>query len=411
MRRSFAVQTLSYGAVRGAPVTARLCIFLVGARILDEPALAALAILHALIDLLKVGSDFGLDTLLIRRIAARPGHAASLVTPSVALKCLFYLVGSLLLLLFAGPTVLAPLNLELVATYVAATLAYALMGIPIAHAQATSRVQRLIAAAGIGYTLVVATAGAVVMGLASLTQAYLALAACEWALLVLLWHRSGLARPWAALSDPWDSPIGLAISALPLALTMAMGIFYQRLDLFMIRAFLDDVAVGSYAVLQRFTEPAMFLLAAVAVTAYARFARAPMLRGEVGGAVGRMLPLIVVAGVTMAGGIFILAALAGFEIVGRYWPVAFMLAISVGLKGGCLYLTALLQAQYSFWLVTALAATVLVLQAVLLALLLPSGGMINAATALVVTDGANLALQLLLILGLQRRTGKGQSHA
>jgi O-antigen/teichoic acid export membrane protein len=402
--RHIAHQTLFYGVVRGAPMAVRLLAFFVGAALLDAPALAALGILHASLDLGKVMTDLGIDTFAIRRFARRPLSYRAFLPTLARLKLVAFLVSATLLLTVFWPR-LAVLHDEagylIIASAYGATLFYGLTGIVIANAQAQGRVQTL-------FWRVIGCYGTAALAMSwvlfeghPLWLCYVALVAAELTLLCLNIAALGDGgRP--RLVFPLRASKLVLLSVLPVALTVAIGVMHQRVDFFFAVKYLPSSEVAVYAVIQRTVEPSLFLLAAIAVTVFATMSRRNINGSDLIRLAMIVTPATIIGGAALASITFFLIDLFGFAEIDKYVWVCAIAACAVGLKGACLILTALLQAQTSFWFITTISAVTLIVQVGLLSIFVPLFGLKGAAGAQATSDLFNGLIQFATVLLIAR---------
>jgi O-antigen/teichoic acid export membrane protein len=399
--QGIASQAFFYGAIRGAPMAARLIVFFVAAASLNSSGLAAIAVLHATIDFAKVTTDLGLDTYAVKRFARRPLSFFFLFPSLVALKTAAAAI-SFVFLYCLFRKYLENIPQPIVILVFASNFFYCMTGILISQAQARFAVQRLLPISFLCYSVFSMVAFAVYVLGAPLTICYAALFLSEFALFFLAAVRLANLRDLVHRVSARAMPI-LLRGVLPLTITVAIGVIYQRIDFFAANAFLTESDAADYALMQRLNEPIMFFLSAMSVTWFARLSSSALDGAKLLNRAVRVGPFAFIVGFVASASLLTSAGSLGVSAVYTNLPVCVYLSFGMGLKGVVLTLTAIIQAKISFWVITSTSAFVLALQAGLLFYTVPEGGLVAAAQAQAITDCLNMLLQLFALIWFSRR--------
>ncbi|MGH7529692.1 MAG: polysaccharide biosynthesis C-terminal domain-containing protein [Gemmatimonadales bacterium] len=375
----------------------RAAALLVAARLLGPAPFGTLAVALAAYELLRVASEAGLDTRLIRRVARSPARGAVETVRTARLKIT---LAAILILAALGPVLLllGSGDALLFAAIAAGAIGFAVSGS--AQALATGRLDapRLLplqAATGILFLVLVVTASAIWRApLATATAIGLADLAAGWLLLryVERSHVPGtMAGVWswrAALREAW-----------PVAGVNILATTYGRLGLAVLAFAWGSSAVAQYGVSARTVEVFLLASAAVAGSALAVSSRLSAESPEGSRALlDRLLAHPRSAALTLGVAVLVAAAASLLPLVlgagyAAAVPTTRVLAFALPpmfLNG---LLTAHLYAEGRFHTVLRIAIVNLVLNAALVFWLVPRYGPIGAACAVTATESANTLWQ------------------
>ncbi len=358
---------------------------------LPKNHVAALGVLHVCLDLIKAFSDMGLDTLCIKRFSRQKSGLFLMLAPVISLKMLGFLFGSVVaFLLFSNS--LAPIGIKTVCCAFATIITCSLNGIFVAYCQAQRQIAKTLGHSIFLYTVPTIAAILCWKFKFDVSWVYIIIALAEVLILILNFHKFIwgnkliILRP---LAIHWK----IAKATFPIAITVLIGVVYQRVDFFAVNVFLTTTDSANYAILQRLTEPAIFLLSAAAVTTYARLSVEKMCRKDLYNKTKTIALIAGSIGLSTSIIINVVAYLLGFRVLLDATTASVMMMVGIGIKAVALSLTSLVQSQISFWIVTISSSIVLLLQVVLSVIVVPRFGLDGAAMLQGICDIVNSVIQ------------------
>lgn len=390
--------------LRAANLATRLGLLFLVARLVDPAEFGRAVFALSLVEIAKVLSDFGMDTLAIREYAwdrqplERTRFAATLATAKVMFGVVAYAVLAVYFLR-QGSREQMVVGLVLgLSTFTALLTNYSLD-----YFQARLRVIEVVPRV-LGINLVLAiTAAFVLPHLPSLRWQVVCFPAIELA--------CGLALLEALRREPWwqrpkfapGAIVGLLQQSLPIGATAIVIMTYSRMDVLVLSSRLGEAAVGFYGIAFRVTEPFQIAAAAFGLSVFSRFSTLFQTSTAAG-----LRPLAArYLGATFGYGTLTAAALmlVAPPLV-SHWLPAYAEAIPILriLAGALVFrtlnatLAGILQGAGRFRILTGFAVWNLVLTYGLLVWLVPKHGAAGAAWAALVGEAFNMVLHFALVL-------------
>jgi O-antigen/teichoic acid export membrane protein len=370
---------------------------LIAARLLGPEGFGRVASGLAAYEMLRVLSELGLDTRLIRRVAQQPAEAASDTGHTVALKA------ALAAALAAAAVLLTAVTLGTRDAALLAGLCLGLFGLAVAgsvQALATGRLEapRLLpyqaAAGAVFFAAVAATtallrhpaATAIAIGASDLVAGWV----------VGLYRRATPARAATAGPEPWRWQEALR-EAWPVGGVNVLATAYGRLGIAVLALSVGSAAVAQYGVSYRVVEVFLLAASAVAASTFAVTARLDAqdpaaARDLLDHILGRVSLLTLAAAAAVAALARVLPVALGARYAGAV-PTTAVLAFALPPMFVNGLLTAHLYGRGRFATVLRIAAGNLVVNAGLVILLIPRYGPPGAALAVVTTEAANTVWQ------------------
>jgi len=411
-RKSGALSAIVENAVvmvflKGLAGIARVGLFLLVARRFGPSAFGLFSLIYAFVEIFRVVSDFGLDTILIRSLARQQNRSEVLLGNALTLKCLLSTCGYLIaifsfsllyptfdgrpLLFILTTTIYTTLVINLFNTYFQAKLR--LIEVALGHI--------ISALSYIVLTLLVLS------GEGSLLMVCLIVPLTELANVIILWQiyrQHGSIR----LQFQWVVVRELIVESLPVGLSAAMIVLYMRMDQLLLGWYQDTRSVGEYAAAFRMTEPFMLIFTSLSLSLYASLS-APSTdfsQRKSRKIISRVLIFTFVS-------TFLIACLLSFSsrsIIGLVMepsPAAtvtlMILSGSIVFKSINAMLTGVINSLGKYRVITAVAAGNLLVNVLLCFMLIPRYSMIGAAISVVATEVINTSIQSFYIYRLGGR--------
>lgn len=373
----------------------RIVVFLALARHLGLASYGLLALVVAYVEIFRIVADFGVDTVLIRHLAASDA-LGRLVGSAAVLKALLGTaaygigIGTALLVGF-GFDRLQLLLVGLLGVFLSS--ASNLFATPFQSRLEARRIAWTGVASTVAYLLLVASGIKSGRGVAYFVAAGVVAELCGAGLALLLLTRS-VRWQWGG----WGAVRSLTQEAAPVGFTTMIVIVYARLGMLMLDRLQGPVAVGTYAVGLRLVE--ILLLLAGAIASSMNAAMAPLLArdrlAEVRVHFGTIYRHVVVVAATLALTLMLVGrtlleairpefAVASSTLAILAWATVFMFANQLT--------SALLLAAGQGSAILKVAAANLAVNATLVAMLVPRFGAVGAAVALLGTEGLNAFVQ------------------
>jgi O-antigen/teichoic acid export membrane protein len=249
-------------------------------RLLAEPVFGAYSLATTSIGLAGILADFGLDTLLIRECALRPGQAARLLRSAVVIRLLVSIAITGLLVTLAAvtdligqPDLLLIGGLSLLPRGLLRAYAAALTGT--GRVQTAAQLEGITTVGVVTCTLALVVAGLPPDGAAAALAGLLAGNMIGWLAAVAMWQQARIV-PDTVAENRHDIS-GLVAAALPFVLVGLAGAAFQSLDIYVVRLFYwssgQPDAVALYAAPFRVLNLLLLVPTAWGVVALPRYAR------------------------------------------------------------------------------------------------------------------------------------------
>ncbi|MEO5988351.1 MAG: oligosaccharide flippase family protein, partial [Candidatus Eisenbacteria bacterium] len=390
-------------ALRATNLGARLVLLFVLARLVLPAEFGLVVFALSLVEIAKVLSDFGMDTLAIREYAlAQDGAQRATFAASLAAAKVMSGVGVYAAL--AGYFVLtrsrpqAELGLVLGLSILTALLT----NFSLDYFQGRLRVLRVLPRVlwlNLALTLTAVLLLPRIPGLVTQVLCFPVIeAATGLALLLALRQEGLLGRPTFAFGEV--AP--LLRRSVPIAITAIVIMIYSRMDVLVLSSRLGETAVGYYGIAFRMTEPFQIAAAAFGLSVFSRFSamfHAPK-HAALGPLAARYVASTLGYGVATALALGLLAP----PLVARWLPAYASATPILRILAGALVfrtlnatLAGILQGAGRFRLLTGFALWNLLLTYGLLVVLVPRFGGPGVAWAGLIGEGFNSLLQLALV--------------
>lgn len=417
LARPVLANSMAVVALRATNLAARLSLLFVIARLIPPVEFGMVVYALSIVEIAKVVSDFGMDTLAIREYAvgrdaaARTHFAASLAAAKTVFGVVVYGVLAAYFVVTRSPAQ-AQLGLLLgLSTFTALLINFSLD-----HFQARLHVLRVLPQVMLVNLVLTVAAILVLPRLPDLHSRVLCFPLIEVAgglvLLAALRQEGLLGRPVFRFGEV----LALTQRSLPIAITGIVIMLYSRLDVLVLSSRLGEAAVGYYGIAFRLTEPFQLAAAAFGMSVFSRFSAvfqsepASSLRPL---AVRYAMPTLGY-GLASALAVGVLAPV----LVARWLPAyAEAMPILRVLAGALVFrtmnatLAGMLQGAGRFRLLTGLAVWNLVLTFGLLTLLVPRFGAPGAAWASLLGEAFNMLLHGVLIIRTISLRERAMAHA
>lgn len=395
------LNTLSLVLLRGVLTLSRMAVLLLLAYFVAPAQLGVIAFVVGIAEVAKVIADFGVSTLVIRdytsinvldqRRLMNVALTARIVCGIAAYICsigFFFVTLGLEQLPIAGVVsliILSGLFVNLSVDYFQALL------------QINKVVWVVVGTNVVGFFFIVVTS---LMGM-SLVFVVSLLPLTEFISGYLLFERLRRTVEFVPIFASFSKVINLLRRSVPLGVTTIIVLLYTRLDLVVLKSYLDEAALGYYAVAYRITEPFQLVAGAFAASVYSHVSAQL-------GRLGKANPVSILKWMLLGGGYgivscFILIFCGNLlvpNILPMYTPalpIINFLAVAVIFRSFNPCLTSILLAYGRFARITIIALWNLLFGAILLIWLVPSYGTVGAATALLVVEVSNTCIQLFLV--------------
>lgn len=272
LARPVLANSVALVALRATNLAARLGLLFVIARLIPPAEFGMVVYALSIVEIAKVVSDFGMDTLAIREYAigrdaaARTHFAASLAAAKTVFGVVVYgaLAAYFLLMRSSGE---AQLGLLLGLSLFTALL----INFALDHFQARLHVLRVLPQVLLVNLVLTVLAIVALPHLSDLHLKVLCFPLIELAgglvLLAALRHEGLLGRP----AFRFGEVLALTQRSLPIAITGIVIMLYSRLDVLVLSSRLGEAAVGYYGVAFRLTEPFQLAAAAFGMSVFSRF--------------------------------------------------------------------------------------------------------------------------------------------
>ena len=384
-------------AVRAISGLTRLGILLAIARAYGPQAFGRLSLAVSIVEILRAFSDFGIDTVSIRRFVhtAPAGRRTELLPAIVGTKVL---VSACFYGLSAGIVFCLANHFELLVALIAG-LAIVFSGVLGAF---SSYLQSCLAMSGLVKSTFVSSAAAAMFAAVAIykhTSLLLVIAALPFGdvlNLILFCLTSGL-----GLRTRFDlqQTFSLLRESLPVGITSALVILYFRLDTVFVFKLAGAAALGLYSASFRIVEPALMIPNSFSTTAYAVLCSVPRSDQSFGQAIGvvwrTMWPAYAfVAGFSALGllaGRLFLGSISPMYLPG--YPVLAVLSVTLLVRSLNMGLTAIFNARAMYSVVTRIAGMNLGLNLVSVFFLVEKFGAFGAACAALLTESINTIIQ------------------
>jgi O-antigen/teichoic acid export membrane protein len=348
------------------------------------------------VEILRAFSEFGIDTVSIRRFAqvsseARAGLLKVIIGAKLLLAACFYFLGSAALFLLAGREV------ALVSLVAGLSLfCTGVIGAISSYLQSFFSMSRMFRTTLLGSAVSVAFAVCAIHFKAPVLLVIVALPLADLVNLVFFCWRSD--PPLKARLDI-QSALSLVRESLPVGLMAVIAIVYFRLDNLFVFKFSGELALGLYAACYRLVEPALMIPQAFSTTAFALLSKPEHEKDSLSDVMGALLRTMwpaytlvaaIASALLLGGKPFLLKFLPAYSSA---YPVLLALVATLLVRSFNVALTAVFNSRARYSTVTKIAAANLAINLVLVLFLAPKYGPVGAAWAALLTELLNMIMQ------------------
>lgn len=361
-----------------------------------------LALAISMMEIFRAFSEFGLDTVAIRRFSKEtaPERAvllAQIVTSKMVAAAVCYAASLLIMVILAGDS----LTLLLSAIASLSLFSANLVGAFSSYYQSQLKMSEVFPATLIAFGLYLATSLALIFSHVALGVVICLLPACELLNAGLLYRKiSGVPR----FDFDFSRTASLFKESLPLGIMAAMVLLYVRLDNIFIFKLMGSAALGIYAAGFRIVEPALMVPHAFSISLFTILSsqghESLTRKGLLGAVLHSMWPAYLF--VACAGCVLIL----GGESILRHfgssylaaYPVLRILSVLLLFRTVNITLTSIINSRGQYSALARITASNLVVNIVLAVLLIPAFGIQGAAWAAFGTELWNLIAQATCVM-------------
>ncbi len=356
-----------------------------------------LALAISMMEIFRAFSEFGLDTVAIRRFAKenaseRTALLAQIVTSKIVAATVCYLLSLAIMVILAGKS----LTLLLSAIASLSLFSANLVGAFSSYYQSQLKMSEAFPATLLAFGIYLLASIALIFSHVSLAVVICLLPACELINAGLLYRKlSHVPR----FDFDFSKTISLFRESLPLGIMAAMVLLYVRLDNIFVFKFIGSAALGIYAAGFRMVEPALMVPHAFSISLFTILSshnHASLARKHLARAVLQsMWPAYVFIG--CAGGVLIFYGESILRHFGSSYltayPVLRILSVVLVFRTLNITLTSIINSRGQYSALAKITASNLVVNLVLAILLIPRFGIEGAAWAAFGTELWNLLAQ------------------
>lgn len=362
-----------------------------------------LALAISVMEIFRTFSEFGIDTIAIRRFAQeneaqRVALLSRIVTSKLVAATICYLISILVTIIIAKNTFTLVLGITASLSLFSANLVGALSS----YFQSQLRMAEAFPPTLFAFSLYVAASVGAIFQHLPLALVVCILPICELLNFFLLKRKIHNVLPFRF---DLSATLSLFRESWPLGLMGAMVMLYLRLDNILVFKFVGSAALGLYAAGFRIVEPALMVPHAFAMSLFAilssrgseRHSRRKVLVAAMHSMWPAYLFICCAASVLVLGGQSLLRHFSA-NYVGAY-PALRILSAVLFFRTVNITLTVILNSRARYSLLAKVTATNLVLNLVLALLLIPGWGIQGAAWAALGTELWNMIAQGIFVLG------------
>jgi len=398
------INSSSWVGARAVAGLTRVGILLAIARAYGPAKFGELSLAISIVEILRIFSEFGVDTISIRKFAQVPpdektGLLGGILGAKLLMATCSYCLGACMLLFIADGG--AEVQLGAVAGL---SLFFAgALGALSSYLQSSFSMYRLLRTTLLTSGVSICFAAAAIVSKASLLWVILALPLADSLNLFLLWRK--LDVPLHARFSVRETT-ALLRESLPVGLTAVSVILYFRVDNLFVFKFAGEAALGLYAVCYRIIEPALMVPSSFATTGYALLSSADYQSAGIG-KVSRVLlrtmwPAYAFIATTamvflFAGRLLLARFFSGYQAA---YPILLVLLIVLSVRTLNATLVAVLNSRAKYSILARITAANLAINLLLVVVLVPRWGALGAAWAAVLTETLSTLMQAQSIIYL-----------
>ena len=365
-----------------------------------------LALAISMTEIFRIFSEFGVDTISIRRfargtIAQRPTMLAQMITAKLFAASICYVISLLVMLAITRDRT----TLLLGATAGLSLFSTNLVGAFSSYYQSQLRMREAFPATVVAFGLYIVLAVTAIFARSPLVLVVVLLPACELINFALLKRK---VSDVPAIHFDWAATVSLFRESLPIGLMAAMVMLYFRLDNILIYKFVGSAALGLYAAGFRIVEPALMVPHAFSISLFtilsSRFESKTPHRRIFQAIVREMWPayvfIICAAAVLVFGGQILLRHFGSAYLAA--YPVLRILSVVLFFRTVNITLTSILNSQGRYAVVAKVTVTTLACNIIAALILIPQFGIIGAAWAAFATELWNMFAQIICVIRERR---------
>lgn len=391
------MNSASWVGARAIAGFARLGMLLAIARAYGPGKFGEVSLAISIVEILRTFSEFGVDTVSIRKFAQtvteeRAGLLASVIGTKLLLGSSFYLLGVGVLFLVARNRfeillgIIAALSLPFVSV----------LGALSSYFQSSFSMSRMLRTTLVSSAASVGFASVAIHGRVSLLLVIVALPLADGLNLLLLWRQ--LDMP-CRMRLRFQEAMSLLRESLPVGLMAAMIALYFRIDNLFVFKFAGESALGLYALCYRIVEPALMVAHSFSTTSYTLLAHSEH-QEDGAGEVSRILVRTMWPAYAFITVVAVIISLSGRILLARFfpaylsaYPILLVLAFTLLVRTLNVTLTAILNSRARYSTLARITAANLGVNLLLVLLLVQAWGVIGAAWASLLTEGFNALIQ------------------
>jgi O-antigen/teichoic acid export membrane protein len=371
----------------------RVGLFLLIARAYGPSQFGSLALAVSVTEIFRTFSEFGIDTVTLRRLSAGEAVPPKILSDVLGTKLLLssfsYMASMVVLFLLARTKT----EILLGAVASLSLLTANVIGVFVSFFQSRLQMNSVLVATVFAYGGLAATSYAAVRYHLSIAYVIALLPAAEAALAFILWRRSAQnIRPNLQLRNCFF----WVRESLPLGLMAAMIVLYFRLDNIIIFYMAGEHALGLYAASCRMLEPALMVPHAFSLTLLTVLSRENQVSPERTALIWRSMWPAYLFSIGCAAFILLFGAQA-LGVVGPQYvaalPVLHILAVVLIVRTMNITLTAALTSEGDYAALAKITGWLLPLNIVLAIVLVSKLGIRGAAYASLLTECCNFVAQ------------------
>jgi O-antigen/teichoic acid export membrane protein len=392
------LNSVSGVGLRAVTGLVRVGILLGIARAYGPELFGRLSLSISIIEILRMFSEFGVDTVSIRRFTQTDPERRTALLETVLgtkflLSALFYVVGTTAVILLARDRFDI-----LIVIVVGLSLFFSNgLGALSSYLQSCFSMSRILGTGALSSVVSIGFAWFAIRHKAPLLLVIVALPLGDALNLVLCYLATKL--PLRVRFDTKET-LSLLRDSLPVGITSALIILYFRLDTLFVFRFAGAAALGLYSACFRMIEPALVIPHAFSTTAYTVLSHVE--RNDDGfSVVAKTVLRTMWPAYAIVGSFALFLLLLGKALLARFfpmylsaYPIMAILSLTLVVRSLNVGLTAIFNSRAQYFAITKIAAVNLLVNIVLVLFLTKAYGAVGAAFAALMTESINTLMQI-----------------
>jgi polysaccharide transporter, PST family len=394
-------------AVRALAGFSRIGVLLLVARYYGPAPFGRVALAMSLVEIFRTFSEFGLDTVALRRFSHANAESersqifSRVLTTKLVLASIFYVS------CLVATSLLSHNRLELQFAAIASISLFSanLVGALVAYYQSQLRMHEIFWVTLFVQIAYVLISVSLILARAPLPLVLGILPAAEFAYFLLLRSREHLTSQLVMDSQ---GTLGLLRESLPLGIMSGMILLYLRIDNVILYKLAGSSALGLYAACFRMIEPVLMIPGAFSVSLLA------LLSAKSHDSIGRSEIWGLCTRTLWPAYLFVLCAAAGLILLGKTllahfspdyvvaYPALCILSLCLLVRTLNITMTTVITSRGAYSTLAKLAAVNLAINVGLVVVLVPTLGMPGAAWAAFGTESVNMAMQFMILRSVTR---------